>query len=51
MRKRDPKVMAMLDDQGIKVKKIKGMNHFVLEAERFYLAIEENDNESNTFII
>lgn len=51
MRKRDPKVMAMLDKQGIKVKKIKGMNHFVLEDEQFYLAIEEDDDESNAIVI
>lgn len=51
MRKRDPKVMALLDEQGIKVKKIKGMNHFVLEAESFYLAIEEEEEEDNNTVI
>jgi hypothetical protein len=51
MRKRDPKVMTLLEDHGIKVKKFKGLNHFVLDTEQFYLVIEEDDDENDTIVI
>lgn len=37
MRKKDAKVMGLLEAAGIRVKKIKGINHY-------YLATEEEDN-------
>lgn len=44
MKKKVPEVIAMFEDEGIKVKKIKGINHFSVE--EFHLAIEE-DNTLN----
>lgn len=40
-RKKDTKAMTMLEKHGITVKKIKGINHFVLNDVQFYLAIEK----------
>jgi hypothetical protein len=37
MRKKDPKVMAMLEAESITVKKVKGVNHFTLDVDQFYL--------------
>ncbi|MFP5111617.1 hypothetical protein ACSU64_04435 [Bacillaceae bacterium C204] len=54
MRKKDAKVMAMLEAEGIAVIKVKGVNHYHLTNIELYTEVEEVEDEeevSNTIVI
>ncbi|MEY2195773.1 hypothetical protein AB7942_24020 [Neobacillus sp. BF23-41] len=55
MRKKDAKVMAMLEAEGIAVIKVKGVNHYHLSNIELYTEVEteeENEEEvSNTIVL